>query len=47
MLNVTGFPAARISGIRIFDSTFKQIAAPDAVTNAGVQFVNCSLERRY
>ena len=47
VLNVTGFPAARISGIRIFDSTFKQIAAPDAVTNAGVQFVNCSLERRY
>ncbi len=45
VLNVRGFPAADISGVRICDSTFKQIQKPDTVENADVKLVNCSLEQ--
>ena len=44
VLNVRGFPAAEISNVRIYDSTFKQIKRPDVVENADVKLVNCSLE---
>ena len=44
VLNVRGFPAAEISGVRIYNSTFKQIQKPDQVVDADVKLVNCSLE---
>ena len=44
VLNVRGFPAAEISGVRIFNSTFKQIQKPDQVVDADVKLVNCTLE---
>jgi polygalacturonase len=43
VLNVRGFPAAQISGVRICHSTFKQIQRPDVVVDADVQLVDCSL----
>ncbi|HEX4350942.1 MAG TPA: glycoside hydrolase family 28 protein [Verrucomicrobiae bacterium] len=45
VLDVRSFPAAEISGVRIYDSTFKQIKNPDVVQNADVKLVNCSLEQ--
>jgi polygalacturonase len=44
VLNVRGFPAAEISGVRIYNSTFKEIQKPDVVVDADVKLVNCSLE---
>ena len=44
VLNVRGFPAAEISNVRIYSSTFKQIGKPDVVKDADVKLVNCSLE---
>jgi unsaturated rhamnogalacturonyl hydrolase len=44
VLNVRGFPAASISGVRIFHSTFKQVEQPDTVVDADVKLVDCSLE---
>jgi len=44
VLNVRGFPAAEISGVRIYDSTFKQVKKPDVMENADVKLVNCTLE---
>ncbi len=44
VLNVRGFPAAEISGVRIYRSTFRQIKNPDVVQNADVKLVDCSLE---
>jgi polygalacturonase len=44
VLNVRGFPAAEISDVRIYNSTFKQIEKPDVVNDADVKLVNCSLE---
>ena len=45
VLNVRGFPGAEISGVRIYNSTFKQIQKPDVVQDADVKLVDCSLER--
>ena len=44
VLNVRGFPGAEISNVRIYNSTFKQVAKPDVVQDADVKLVNCSLE---
>jgi polygalacturonase len=44
VLNVRGFPAAEISNVRIYNSTFKQIEKPDVVQDADVKLVNCILE---
>jgi len=44
VLNVRGFPAASISGVRIYNSSFKQIQRPDVVQDADVKLVHCSLE---
>jgi unsaturated rhamnogalacturonyl hydrolase len=44
VLNVRGFPGAEISGVRIYNSTFKEVAKPDVVQDADVKLVNCSLE---
>ncbi len=44
VLNVRGFPAASITGIRIANSSFKDIQKPDVVLNADVQLVNCTKE---
>jgi polygalacturonase len=44
VLNVRGFPAAEISDVRIYNSTFKQIEKPDVVKDADVKLVNCVLE---
>ena len=45
VLNVRGFPAATITNVRIYDSTFKQIKKPDQVINADVKLVNCTLQK--
>ncbi len=47
VLNLTSFPAAKISGIEIRDCTFKQIEKPDVVKNADAKLVNCALEKLY
>ena len=44
VLNVRGFPAANISDVRIYNSTFKQVKKPDQVVQADVKLVDCSLE---
>jgi polygalacturonase len=44
VLNIRGFPAAEISNVRIYNSTFKQIEKPDVVKGADVKLVNCVLE---
>jgi unsaturated rhamnogalacturonyl hydrolase len=46
VLNVRGFPAADISGVRIYNSTFKQIAKEDTVQDADVKLVDCVLESK-
>jgi len=45
VLNVKGFPAASITDVRIYNSTFKQIKKPDTIIDADVKLVNCSLEQ--
>lgn len=44
VLNVRGFPAAEIRGVRIYNSHFKQVQRPDVVQDADVKLVNCSVE---
>jgi len=44
VLNVRGFPAAEISGVRIYNSTFKQVQKQDVVQDADVKLANCTLE---
>jgi polygalacturonase len=44
VLNVRGFTGAEISGVRIYHSSFKQVARPDVVQDADVKLVDCSLE---
>ncbi len=45
VLNVRGFPGAEISGVRIYNSQFKQVQKPDVVENADVKLVDCTLEK--
>jgi len=45
VLNVKGFPAASISGVRIYNSTFKEVKKPDVVLDADVKLVDCKIER--
>jgi len=45
VLNVRGFPAASITDVRIYNSSFKQIKKPDVIIDADVKLVNCSLEQ--
>jgi polygalacturonase len=45
VLNVKGFPGAEISGVRIYNSTFKEIKKPDVVQDADVKLVDCLLEQ--
>ena len=45
VLNVRGFPAADISGVRIYRSSFKKIRKPDVVQDAEVKLEDCSLEK--
>ena len=45
VLNVRGFPAASITGVRILNSTFKQIKNPDVVLDADVKLVDCTTEK--
>jgi len=45
VLNVRGFPAASITGVRICNSTFKEVQKPDVVEDADVKLVNCTLEK--
>ena len=44
VLNVRGFPAATISGVRIYRSSFGRIKKPDVVLNADVKLVDCKTE---
>jgi polygalacturonase len=44
VLDVRGFAGADISGVRIYNSTFKQIAKEDLVQDADVKLVDCVLE---
>ncbi len=46
VLNVRGFPGATISGVRIYNSTFKDVQKPDVVRDADVKLVNCTLEKK-
>ena len=44
VLNVRGFPAAEISNVRIYRSTFKDVQKPDVVQDADVKLVDCTVE---
>jgi len=44
VLNVRGFSGANIRGVRIYNSTFRQIKKPDVVIDADVTLVDCKLE---
>ena len=44
VLNVKGFPAASITGVRILNSSFKQVKNPDVIIAADVKLVDCTLE---
>ena len=44
VLNVRGFTGASIRGVRIYNSTFRQIKKPDVVIDADVTLVDCKLE---
>lgn len=47
VLNVVGFPGATISGVRILNSTFQNVAKPDVVREAAdVQIIHCVVEKR-
>ena len=45
VLNVVGFPGAEISGVRVLDSTFKEVRQPDVLKYGGdVKLLDCRLE---
>ena len=44
VLNVVGFPGAEINGVRIYNSTFKQVEKPDTIKEADVKLVGCTVE---
>lgn len=46
VLDIRGFPAAEISGVRILNSTFKGITKDDGVAHADVKLENCVVERK-
>ena len=47
VLNVVGFPGAEISGVRIYHSTFRQVAKPDVVKETtDVKLVDCIVESK-
>jgi polygalacturonase len=45
VLNVVGFPGAEISGVRIRNSTFNEVAKDDVVTEADVRLVDCQVKQ--
>lgn len=45
VLNVVGFPGATISGVRVIDSTFRNVTGNDVVREADVKLENCTVER--
>ena len=47
VLNVVGFPASQISGVRILNSTFQQVEQPDVLQDADVKLVNCVVEPKH
>jgi unsaturated rhamnogalacturonyl hydrolase len=44
VFNVVGFPGAEISGVRIYDSIFRQVKRPDLVQEADVKLVGCTIK---
>jgi hypothetical protein len=46
VLDVQGFPGSEISGVRIYNSSFKGITKPDVVKKADVKLVDCVVERK-
>lgn len=44
VLNVVGFPAAEISGVRIYNSTFMRVKRPDLIKEADVKLVGCTVK---
>jgi polygalacturonase len=45
VLNVKGFPAATITNVQIFNSTFRQVKNPDVVLSADVKLTGCTVEK--
>ena len=45
VLNVRGFPSAKISDVRVNKSTFKGILQPDVIKDAEVKLTDCTLEQ--
>jgi unsaturated rhamnogalacturonyl hydrolase len=47
VLNVVGIPASEISGVRIVNSTFKEVAGPDVIKDAqDVKLADCVVEKK-
>lgn len=44
VLDVQGFAGAEISGVRLYNSTFKGISQPDVIKEADVKLVGCVVE---
>jgi unsaturated rhamnogalacturonyl hydrolase len=45
VFNVVGFPGAEISGVRVINSTFKNVQRDDVIKEADVKLVDCVVER--
>ena len=45
VLNVRGFPSAKISDVKVNKSTFKGILQPDVIKDAEVKLTDCTLEQ--
>ena len=46
VLDIRGFPAADISGVRFYNSTIKGITQNDSVKDGDVKLVDCVVERQ-
>jgi hypothetical protein len=46
VLNVTGFPGAEISNVRLSNCTFKEVKKPDIIKEADVKLADCVVERK-
>jgi hypothetical protein len=46
VLDVQGFPAAEISGVRIHNSVFRGITRDDTIVEADVKLIDCQVIRQ-
>lgn len=47
VLNVVGFPGAKIEAVRIYNSTFNEVSKTNVVSEADVKLVDCRIKKVY